>query len=559
VPRSQRGGEVIEPLLSSQWFVKMDDMAKKGIDAVRDGEIQILPERFEKVYFNWLENIQDWCVSRQLWWGHRIPAWYADGHDKVYVARSAEEAQAQADAELGPGVTLRQDDDVLDTWFSSGLWPLATVGWPSSDPAALAEFNRFYPSAVMETGYDILFFWVARMIMMGLEFTGKAPFHTVYLHGLVRDSEGQKMSKTKGNVVDPIETIEQYGTDALRLSLVTGVTPGQDVPLSMEKIAANRNFANKLWNTARFLVLGLQELEDTERQALAVSGPMDAEELAGLALPERWIVSRVHELVEQVTTQLSTYDFGPAGQAIYAFLWDEYADWYIEISKRRIAGGDDEAVRKARRTLVYVLDTCLRLLHPFMPFITEEAWQRLPHLGDSLMLAPWPQLTDTPLATDPAAVDRFSSLQALVRAVRGARAEYRVEPGKRIAATVLAPEELRQAIEAEADAVAFLARVNPELLNFAEAAEDDGAVRLIVDENVQALLPLADLVDAEKERLRLGKQLESLEASAAKLEARLGSPGFAEKAPEAVVQKTTQELADQTEQMREIRAALARL
>ena len=333
---------------------------------------------------------------------------------------------------------------MLDTWFSSGLWPFATVGWPQRTGPG-SEFAKFYPSSVMETGYDILFFWVARMMMLGIEFTGKPPFHTIYMHGLVRDGQGQKMSKTKGNVVDPVETLETMGTDALRLSLVTGVTPGPHVPLSMEKVQANRNFANKLWNTARFIVMGLQvmgrhyhhhhhtprrhlfhraELPADERQAFAVTTPMDAAELATLPLPERWIISRCHALVGEVTGQLAAYEFGPAGQSIYAFLWDEYADWYIEISKKRM--GDPEAEKQARRTLVYVLDSCLRLLHPFMPFITEELWQRLPYDGKSLMIAPWPQMDDeAALPSDADALARFASVQALVRSVRNARAEPR--------------------------------------------------------------------------------------------------------------------------------------
>ena len=272
----------------------MDGMAAKGLDAVRSGQTQILPERFEKVYFNWLDNIQDWCVSRQLWWGHRIPVWHADEHNKFFVARNEAEAREKAEAELGAGVALRQDEDVLDTWFSSGLWPFATVGWPQQAGPdgktavdAMSDLARFYPASVLETGYDILFFWVARMMMLGMELTGQPPFHTIYMHGLVRDGKGQKMSKTKGNVVDPIETIDGYGTDALRLALVTGVTPGQDVPLSMEKITANRNFANKLWNTGRFLLIGLQELPQEEVQKLAVTGPMGQQELAAMPLPER--------------------------------------------------------------------------------------------------------------------------------------------------------------------------------------------------------------------------------------------------------------------------------
>jgi len=567
VPRSERSGEVIEPMLSSQWFVKMDGMANKGIQAVRSGDVQIIPERFEKVYFNWLENIQDWCVSRQLWWGHRIPVWYAEGTDKYFVARSEAHAREQAEAALGAGVTLRQDEDVLDTWFSSGLWPFATVGWPAKDAASVAEFERFYPSSVMETGYDIIFFWVARMMMLGLEFTGKAPFHTIYMHGLVRDGQGQKMSKTKGNVVDPIETIAEYGTDALRFSLVTGTTPGQDVPLAMEKVVANRNFANKLWNTGRFIVLGLDELSSEEKASLAVNGPMSAAELETLPLPERWVISRCHQVTQTVTTQLAAYDFGPAGQAVYSFLWDEFADWYIEISKRRIGASDDPAAAlTARRTLIYTLDTCLRLLHPFMPYVTEELWQRLPHNGDSIMVASWPQTDEMPLPVDDGALATFGSMQDLVRSIRNARAEYRVEPGKKIAATVLASGDLAHALEAEADALAFLARVDAAALTFTPPAEQaaadeaaDACVRLVVGDELEALLPLATMVDADKERLRLGKQQASLEADIEKLQKRLASPGFTDKAKPAVVDKARNELAENVEKLNGVVAALDKL
>jgi len=578
VPRSQRSGEVIEPLVSTQWFCSMNGMAKKGLDAVKSGETQIIPQRFEKVYFNWLENIQDWCISRQLWWGHRIPVWYADGTDKFFVARSEAEAFEKAKAELGEDVKLTQDDDVLDTWFSSGLWPFATVGWPKEsgpggkDAPAGSDFARFYPSSVMETGYDILFFWVARMMMLGIEFTGKAPFHTIYLHGLVRDGKGQKMSKTKGNVVDPIDTIETMGTDALRLSLVTGVTPGQDVPLSVEKIQANRNFANKLWNTARFLNMGLADLSAEERQALAVTGPMSDDEIASLPLPERYIISRAHALATEVTSQLESYDFGPAGQSIYAFLWDEYADWYIEISKGRINSDDAKAAQQARRTLIYVLDTCLRLLHPYMPFLTEELWQRLPHDGPSIMISHWPLMADDgPLVRDLDAETGFASIQALVRSVRNARAEYKVNPAKKIAATVIASETLAPMLKAEAEAIATLARVDPSMLTIeaasdlaaattaAEEAADGAAARLVVQEGLEALLPLAALVDADKERARLGKQQAKLEADIEKLAARLASPGFAGKAPPAVVKKAEDELSEMRNKLESVLDGLSKL
>mmetsp|Transcript_25053 Transcript_25053/g.81002 ORF Transcript_25053/g.81002 Transcript_25053/m.81002 type:complete len:426 (+) Transcript_25053:105-1382(+) len=424
----------------------------------------------------------------------------------------------------------------------------------------------------METGYDILFFWVARMMMLGLELTGKPPFHTVYLHGLVRDGQGQKMSKTKGNVVDPIDTIDTMGTDALRLSLVTGVTPGQDVPLSMDKIQANRNFANKLWNTARFLNMGLAELSPEDRQALAVRGPMAADEIASLPLPERYIISRAHALATEVTAQLQSYDFGPAGQSIYAFLWDEYADWYIEISKERINGGDAKAAQQARRTLIYVLDTCLRLLHPYMPFLTEELWQRLPHQGESIMVSHWPLMEGGgELHRDGDAEAEFASLQALVRSVRNARAEYKVNPARKIAATVLASQAIAPALLTEAQAIATLARIDPssliitpaaDLAAAAAAAENSmggAAARIVVQDGLEALLPLAALVDADKERARLGKQQAKLEADIEKLAARLSSPGFAGKAPPAVVQKAEAELSEMRGTLESVLTGLAKL
>ena len=327
VPRSQRGGEVIEPLVSTQWFVKTKGMADKGIEAVRTGEMQIIPQRFEKTWFNWLENIHDWCVSRQLWWGHRIPVWHVEGSGvfpvttDYVVARNEGEAYEKARAKYGDDVKLQQDMDVLDTWFSSGLWPFSTVGWPNEadDKDASSDLARFYNNyghSCLETGYDILFFWVARMVMLGTELTGKVPFDVVYMHGLVRDAQGKKMSKTTGNVVDPLDIIGQYGTDALRYTLVTGVTPGLDVPLDPKRIESNRNFANKLWNSARFILSNLQDLSDEEREALAVKGPMSKEEVEALAMPERYIVSQCHQLVADVTQQLDEYTMGQAGDQV---------------------------------------------------------------------------------------------------------------------------------------------------------------------------------------------------------------------------------------------------
>lgn len=567
VPRSQRGGEVIEPMVSSQWFVKMDNMAQRAGDAVRNGDVAIIPERFEKIWHGWLDNIRPWCVSRQLWWGHRIPAWNVVGQEGAFfVARSEEEAYAQARDRYGSTVVLEQDDDVLDTWFSSGLWPFATVGWGKkntkfAEPEAGSDLARFYPASVLETGYDILFFWVARMVMMGLEFTDKAPFNTIYMHGLVRDGKGQKMSKTTGNVIDPLETIDQYGCDALRYSLVTGCTPGQDIPLSMERVEANRNFANKLWNAGKYLQMNLADLSDVERDALKVTSPMTKEEMTALPLAERYIVSRCHELVEKVTGSLEAYSFGDAGQQIQAFLWDEYADWYIEVSKTRNSNPAQAA--QAKRVLVYVFDRCMRLLHPFMPYLTETLWQLTPHEGDSIMVAEWPAMAGKEaLTVDEEAIRAFGSIQALVRTVRNARAEYNVEPGKKIGAVVVAPTGLARAnIEGEIAAVSLLGRIDSSELRVVDPSFEPSAlgqsVHLVVEDEgqvegakaMEAYLPMATLVDAEKEVKRLTKQADKLRKDIEGLEKRLASKGFADKAPPHILAEVKGNVAEKREQL----------
>ncbi|KAL7528836.1 hypothetical protein ACHAWF_003922, partial [Thalassiosira exigua] len=533
------------------------------------------------------------CISRQLWWGHRIPVWYvvgsesSDGEESYVVARDVDEARAKAvEAGHPDSVELRQEEDVLDTWFSSGLWPFATVGWPQqeggkdggvSDPAS--DLARFYPGTCLETGYDILFFWVARMVMLGIELTGKAPFEVVYLHGLVRAADGTKMSKTKGNVVDPLDTVGAYGADSLRYSLVTGVTPGQDVPLNVDKIAANKAFANKLWNCCKFVVYNaLKGADDDELTALRVDGPLGREELEALALPERYVVSKCHELVEGVTEDLEGYQLGAAGSKIYEFLWDQYADWYIEISKTRLyeslGGGGAAEARSARRVLVYVLDTCLRLLHPYMPHVTEQLWHHLPRapkptgaVAHALMLADWPKMDDAPLAVDEDAVATFECFQALTRGIRNARAEYNVEPGRRIAATVVAPGRIREAIESEVRSLCMLAKLDPDQVDIAEAGSDeareaaagDKAVRIVVQDGVEAYLPLSGLVDAEKERGRLEKRKAKLAKEIEKLGGRLKSKGFVDKAPPAVVEKVRAELAELEDQASKVQASLEAL
>lgn len=568
VPRSQRGGEIVEPLVREQWFVRMEPLAKPALEAVASGDIRILPERFEKVYNFWLENIKDWCISRQLWWGHRIPVWYvfdseeaaaaASSSDRYVVAKSEAAAREQAVQQYGEGVVLKQESDVLDTWFSSGLWPFSTLGWPAATP----DLERFYPTTVMETGHDILFFWVARMIMMGLEFTGRPPFSTVYLHGLVRDEKGRKMSKSLGNVVDPVETIQQYGADALRFTLATGTSPGQDLNLSLDRVNSARNFTNKLWNAGKFVLFNLEKVDDAEWQRLAGVDLGSAESTAGLALPERWVVSALHRTVRESTAAHERFDFGEAGRLLYEFVWSDFADWYIEAAKARLYGGDEAAAAQTRAVLVYVYDKILKLAHPFMPFITEEMWQATPHVGEALIAAPWPSAE---AAVDGAADAQFEALQAAVRAVRNTRAEYGVEPGRKIAATVRVDDaELRAALQAEAPVLALLAKLDAEQLTFvgseegAAMAGQKGQIELVVGEGIEVFLPMAGLFDAAKEIERLQKQQSKLEKELAGLNGRLSNPKFVDKAPEKVVAEARQQAAEMGEQLAQIADKIAK-
>lgn len=583
VPRSQRGGEVIEPLVSSQWFVKTEGMGAKALKAVQDGDIQIVPQRFDKIWYNWLTDIRDWCVSRQLWWGHRIPVWYVgdSGESEYVVARNAGEAREKAIAAGHPeDVILRQEEDVLDTWFSSGLWPFATLGWPSNEGVKNSDLDRFYPGTCLETGYDILFFWVARMVMMGIELTGKSPFDVVYLHGLVRAADGSKMSKTKGNVIDPLDTVAEYGADSLRYSLVTGVTPGQDIPLNMEKIEANRNFANKLWNICKFVTSNaLKDLDKEEFDQFGVSGPISKEEFDQLSLPEKYIVSECHSLVASITEDIEKYQLGAAGSKIYEFLWDKFADWYVEISKTRLyegaGGGGVAEIQQARRVLVYILDTSMRLLHPYMPYVTEQLWHHLPRptkgpdaAAHALMLADWPQMEDDiPLVTSEEAVRIFGCFQALTRSIRNARAEYNVEPGKRISAVIVATKgNLKMELEKELKSLIALARLDPDKSSIVDFDSEEGrmamsekSVRLVVQDGVEAYLPLSGLIDPVKERKRLEKQQEKLGIEIMKLSSRLNSKGFVDKAPMSVVEKAREELAELEDQAKKVETSLEAL
>ncbi len=540
VPRAQRGGEIIEPLVSMQWWLNTDGMAQLGLAAVRSGRIKIVPERFTKVYYHWLENLRHWCLSRQLWWGHRIPVWYGpDG--EVFVAHDEAEARAMAHEHYGEAVPLEQDPDVLDTWFSSGLWPFSTLGWPDNTP----DLQRYYPTDVMETGYDILFFWVSKMIMSGLLYTNDIPFHTVYLHGLVRDEKGRKMSKTYGNVVDPIEIMDNYGTDALRFTLLTGSTPGNDMNLSIDRIRANRNFANKIWNATRFVLGNLPD-------DFQFRGAPDPD---SLDLSDRWILHRLNRIIETATRLIDNYQFGEAGRQVYEFLWGEFADWYIEAAKPRLQGADPDPVRQ---TLVYVLDQTLRLLHPFIPYVTEELWQHLPHVADespALIIAAWPE-TDVRF-DDRKAAESFERLREAVRVIRNARSEYNVDPGRKIAAFIDAGPNAA-AFQSQTAVLTTLARLDPERLNLGPAPEGEKGVTLVAGD-ISVFLPLGGMVDVEAELARLRKQLAETEKHLRGAEARLANENFVNRAPAHVVEQARQTLSDLRAQQQRLIEQIAAL
>ncbi|KAI4375454.1 hypothetical protein MLD38_013320 [Melastoma candidum] len=546
VPRSQRGGEIIEPLVSKQWFVTMEPLAEKALKAVDEGELIILPNRFEKIYNHWLSNIKDWCISRQLWWGHRIPVWYVvgrDGEDDYIVARHADEALEKAKAKYGNNVEIYQDPDVLDTWFSSALWPFSTLGWPN---VSAGDFKHFYPTTLLETGHDILFFWVARMVMMGLEFTGKVPFRYVYLHGLIRDSQGRKMSKSLGNVIDPLDTISEFGTDALRFTLSLG-TAGQDLNLSTERLTANKAFTNKLWNAGKFLLQNLPNQSDTASWDDILSRKFEQEEdLLKLPLAECWVISKLHMLVDEVTTSYDKFFFNDVAREIYDFFWGDFADWYIEASKARLYQSGGHSAASAQAVLLYVFETILKLLHPFMPFVTEALWQALPYKEEALIISSWPK-TSLPRLVN--SVKKFENLQALTKAIRNARAEYSVEPAKRISASIVASAEVLEYISDEKEVLALLSRLDLRNVRFADSPPGDAgqSVHLVASEGLEAYLPLADMVEISAEIERLTKRLTKMETEYNGLMSRLSSPNFIGKAPEDVV-RGVREKADEAKE-----------
>ncbi len=525
VGHCSRCDTVVEPRLSLQWFVKMKPLAEPAMQVVRAGKIKFVPERFADTYLYWLENIHDWCISRQLWWGHRIPAWYCAGCGETIVA-----AEDPTECPHCGSSRLEQENDVLDTWFSSALWPFSTFGWPEQT----AELKHFYPTSVLVTAYDIIFFWVARMVFMGLEFMEDIPFHDVLINGLVRDAEGKKMSKSRGNTIDPLSIIDQYGTDTLRFSLVTGSSPGNDIRLFTEKFDGIRNFANKIWNASRFVLMNLEDgfqpkAWDPER----------------LQLADRWILSRYSTVAGEVARNLSRYDFSEAGKTLYDFIWSEYCDWYIELAKPRLydQGEGGAADRQtALNVLVYGLSHTLQLLHPFMPFITEEIWQALPHTGESIMLSEWPQ-PEAELS-DGAAEDRMNLVMEIIKVIRNIRAEMNVGPGKKVDVLLHAADQTVQDQLATVQSyIRQLGGVANLTIEPATAAKPENAVAPMV-RGVEVYLPLAGLIDVAKETARLEQELKAVAGETAKVSGKLSNEGFLAKAPAEVVEKEKLKLAE---------------
>ena len=497
----------IEPKVSKQWFVKMEPLAKPAIDCVKNGEVKFVPERFNKTYYHWMENIKDWCISRQLWWGHRIPAWYCDDCGEVVVSKETPTACPKC------GCThLTQDPDTLDTWFSSALWPFSTLGWPDKTP----ELAHYFPTNTLVTGYDIIFFWVARMIFSSVENMHSRPFDTVFIHGIVRDSQGRKMSKSLGNGIDPLIVIDQYGADALRFTLATGNSPGNDMRFSDEKVGASRNFANKLWNAARFILMNLGEDKKT---------PHIPDELA---LEDKWILSLFNRLTKEVTDNLDKFELGIAVQKLYDFIWDVFCDWYIEISKIRLNSGDEKAAQTARDMLVYIMSNTLKLLHPFMPFITEEIWQTLPHDGESIMISEWPVYKDEyNFNVEEQEMDR---IMEAVRAIRNRRAEMNVPPSKK--AKYYIATSYKDTFEKAGIFMQRLASCSE--AEIGDSFEIDDAV-CIVTTDAKIYIPLGELVDFEKEIARLNKEKEKVLKELEFIDKKLNNENFVAKAPQAVV------------------------
>lgn len=527
---------VVEPLISKQWFVRMKPLAEPAAQVVREGKIRFVPERFAKIYLNWVDNIRDWCISRQLWWGHRIPVWYCLDCGTEIAA-----AEAPGTCPDCGSKRMEQDPDVLDTWFSSALWPFSTLGWPEKTP----ELEHFYPTSVLVTARDIIFFWVARMVFMGLEFMEEIPFADVLMHGLVLDKDGKKMSKSRPEtIVDPQDVIDEYGADILRFTLATGTALGQDQRFQMERVEGARNFANKIWNAARFLGMNLDDYEEAK-----------GEEEDGFTLPDQYILSRLQRVTAEAGEMIDRYDLGGAANLLYDFIWSEYCDWYIEAAKPQLKAGG-AVRRRTQQVLVKVFRQIMVLLHPFMPFITEEIWQALPHEGESVMVAPWPEPDEKLI--NPEAEEKMGLLMEVTRAIRNIRAESRVEPGRKVEAILLAGPEEKEILEENRLYLEVLAGLGQLAILPEGSAKPEQAVSAVVT-GVEVYLPLAGLVDLEKEKERLEKELAELEKEKERLEKKLANTQFLAKAPEAVVAKEKEKLAAVEEKYAKVSARLAEL
>ena len=522
---------VVEPRVSKQWFVKMEPLAKPAVKAVEDGEVKFVPERFDKIYFNWMNNIKDWCISRQLWWGHRIPAWYCDDCNEITVSRETPHACCKCGS-----THIHQDEDTLDTWFSSALWPFSTLGWPDNTE----ELNYFYPTSTLVTGYDIIFFWVARMIFSGLAHMGKVPFDTVFIHGIVRDANGVKMSKSLGNGIDPLEVIEQYGADALRFMLATGNSPGNDMRYSPEKVEASRNFANKIWNAARFILMNLE-------------GHKIKNELPNeLTTEDKWIISSFNRVAKEITENLEKFELGIAAQKIYDFLWDVFCDWYIEIAKIRMNSDDAQTAQNAREVLVWVMTGTLKLLHPFMPFITEEIWQTLPHEGDALIVAQWPEYCQE--HDFPEAELEMQRIMDVIRGVRNRRAEMNVPPSRKtnLYIATAEPNTFENGI-AILNKLAYATQIT-----IGQAFDIEGAVTIVTND-AKVYIPMDELVDKKAELARLNKELETAKKQFAQVNGKLNNQGFLSKAPAQVVEGVKKDFETLTERIQLIESSISAL